>query len=554
MKTDFLGKVEHDGRGVREALTLTLSWRERGQSALARRAKGPWLALALFLTGTTLASSAAAQDDDSQGSWRARAATRQYPDDEQPVRKVAMTEDSPALAPPPPLNIDSPSNVPVKKARPKLAGEATDASAADGQQETVPVPRGTRNRQAGVSRGDATTGAGGGVDYRSHPAAAEGELYGDEADCGDDEFGACVPNMRAALQNHVWVRGEALMWWLKGGQTPALITTSPASTPLAQAGVLGQPTTSVLIGDQEMNDGLHAGGRITFGTWLGSCQESGVEFSYMIIGQNTENLTASGADTPVLARPFFDTTLGAESSQVISYPNAWVGNGSVISTENLEGAEALWRQALVHGSDGRIDLLMGYRFARLNDGLLISDTATSSGSAAISPGTQFEYADSFHTRNDFNGADLGFSTEWHRGRLSMVTLLKVGIGETHTEVDIDGSTAITTGAGRNVYGGGILALASNSGAHLSDQFSMMPEIGCTLSYDLTPHLTASVGYTLLYWSDVARPGDQIDLNVDSSQFPSGGNPTPAATVKPAFVLHTSDFWAQGVNVGLGYRF
>ena len=47
----------------------------------------------------------------------------------------------------------------------------------------------------------------------------------------------------------------------------------------------------------------------------------------------------------------------------------------------------------------------------------------------------------------------------------------------------------------------------------------MPEIGFTLGYDLTSRLKATVGYTLLYWSNVARPGDQIDLNVDSRQFP-----------------------------------
>ena len=204
----------------------------------------------------------------------------------------------------------------------------------------------------------------------------------------------------------------------QGAQTPPLITSSPASTPLSEAGVLGQPDTTVLFGGQELNPGLHAGGRISFGTWLGNCEESGVEMNYFIIGQNQQEFTASGADTPVLARPFFDTSIGAESSQVISYPNAWVGSGSVVSTESLQGAEVLWRQAIVHpGGDGRVDMLMGYRFARLIDGLLISDTATSSGTGAISPGTQFEFADSFHTRNDFNGADLGFSTQWRRGRL-----------------------------------------------------------------------------------------------------------------------------------------
>jgi len=79
----------------------------------------------------------------------------------------------------------------------------------------------------------------------------------------------------------------------------------------------------------------------------------------------------------------------------------------------------------------------------------------------------------------------------------------------------------------------------------------------TLGYDLTPRLKATVGYTLLYWTNVARPGDQIDLNVDPRQFPPVNPlqpPPPTATAQPAFALHTSDFWAQGLNVGLDYRF
>ena len=79
---------------------------------------------------------------------------------------------------------------------------------------------------------------------------------------------------------------------------------------------------------------------------------------------------------------------------------------------------------------------------------------------------------------------------------------------------------------------------------------MMPEIGFTVGYDFTSHLKATVGYTMLYWSNVARPGDQIDLNLDPAQFP----PATAIGEKPAYALHTSDFWAQGVNLGLSYTF
>ena len=58
------------------------------------------------------------------------------------------------------------------------------------------------------------------------------------------------------------------MWWGKGTTLPPLVTTSPQGTPFPQAGVLGQPDTSVLFGNQLGGNGMQTGGRVTFGMWL----------------------------------------------------------------------------------------------------------------------------------------------------------------------------------------------------------------------------------------------------------------------------------------------
>src|SRR5262245_8106792 len=52
----------------------------------------------------------------------------------------------------------------------------------------------------------------------------------------------------------VWASAEYLLWWTKGDRLPPLLTTSPVGTPLANAGVLGRPGTSVLFGDERVND------------------------------------------------------------------------------------------------------------------------------------------------------------------------------------------------------------------------------------------------------------------------------------------------------------
>ena len=80
---------------------------------------------------------------------------------------------------------------------------------------------------------------------------------------------------------------------------------------------------------------------------------------------------------------------------------------------------------------------------------------------------------------------------------------------------------------------------------------MIPELGATLAYDLTPRICATVGYSLFYWSKVARPGDQIDFNLNPSQF-SGGTLTGVPSPESRFT--TTDFWAQGLSLGFDCRF
>ncbi len=107
------------------------------------------------------------------------------------------------------------------------------------------------------------------------------------------------------------------------------------------------------------------------------------------------------------------------------------------------------------------------------------------------------------------------------------------------------------GQAASLLPGGLLALPSNIDVYDSNQFSVVPELGITLGYDFSPQLRAIIGYDFVYWNSVARPGDQIDLNLDPRQFPP---PAIVGATRPEFTLHTSDYWAQGVNLGLDLRF
>ena len=59
----------------------------------------------------------------------------------------------------------------------------------------------------------------------------------------------------------------------------------------------------------------------------------------------------------------------------------------------------------------------------------------------------------------------------------------------------------------------------------------------------------NLGYTFIGLTNVVRPGDQIDLNLDPVQFPPG---VPGTF--PQFAFHDSDLWLQGLNFGIECNF
>jgi hypothetical protein len=364
-----------------------------------------------------------------------------------------------------------------------------------------------------------------------------GGSCGNENDVGCACDTICRPSCGTInLFQHVWVRADGLLWWTNGGKIPPLLTTSPIGTLPQQAGVLGQPGTTVLLGNQELNDDFRGGGRISFGTWLDDCENVGIEFTYLGLGQSVDGLAINSTENPILARPFFNVDTGAEDAHSIAYPNLRHGSFSSSSTSNFQVAEFLVRRAIARGCGYRIEILGGYRFQGLAEGLDITDTST-----LVASNQSITVFDEFHARNDFNGGEVGFAVEGHGCHWSYETNLKLALGGTHSNIDITGSTTTSTGT----TPGGLLAQASNMGPHEADQFSVIPELGFTVGYDLTCNLRAMVGYTIIYWSNVTRPGDQIDLDVSLP---------PQTNAKPAFTQNTSDFWAQGINLGLDYRF
>ena len=72
------------------------------------------------------------------------------------------------------------------------------------------------------------------------------------------------------------------------------------------------------------------------------------------------------------------------------------------------------------------------------------------------------------------------------------------------------------------------------------------------SWSVNDHVQLSLGYSFLYWSDIAHGSDQVTLNLNPNLFPP---PVPgAAPVSPTFQNQKSEIWIQSLNLGLEFRY
>jgi len=130
---------------------------------------------------------------------------------------------------------------------------------------------------------------------------------------------------------------------------------------------------------------------------------------------------------------------------------------------------------------------------------------------------------------------------------------KVALGSNTQKVRINGSTQLTEAGIPETFTGGLLAQRSNIGIYERDEFAVVPELGATLGFHVSPRFSVTVGYTLVYFSNVVRAGEQIDTDLNPGLIPIEDNPLNGP-LRPRFLFRQSDFYATGVTVGGDFRF
>ncbi|BBO30602.1 BBP7 family outer membrane beta-barrel protein [Lacipirellula parvula] len=480
------------------------------------------------------------------------------------------------------------------EATPTLADAPEGADAAKPAVETLPDP--IPDPQTMVD-GD----SGNWVDEHGNPVnMSEGAdpLYLDEgagphlqgcSTCGSavcQAQGGCGYGSRPVL----YVRGEYLAWWTEGMDLPPLVVRGE----VGNNGTPSDPTDDfftnafVVYGNQSVLDGVRSGGRVRVGYWLDDYGQTAIEGEYFGFGQIDEKFTDGGNGTfPIVGRPFIDATTGYDAVEDVSFPGIR-GTVAVDIDSKFQSAGIGLRRNLCCASGNtccgdpvtcgsqvggcgagvsngpcatlfgkgtrHTDVYFGFRWAQLQEGLAVQENLEVIA-PSVDVGTTFQVNDIFQTSNEFVGGELGFIWDWDYRRWSLELLSKLGIGSTRQRVNINGYTVRTEPGGAPETGsGGLLAQDSNIGQYERNELSVLPQLGMTLGYKLTDRLKLTGGYTFLYWSNVVRPGDQIDLEVNPGNLPFANPPDPdGLPARPQFTYRQNDFWAHGLSAGLEYQ-
>lgn len=362
------------------------------------------------------------------------------------------------------------------------------------------------------------------------------------------------------FRGRMFLRGEYLGWWMDPLDIPPLVTSNPAGTPLAQAGFLGGLNTETLFGG-ELNDSMRSGFRVRGGWYVDPSRYWALGGDYYQLASGGDSFSASSDGSQILARPFYDIVAGRETAQMIGYPSRVRGDIGIDSNTLLRSfgvniqADAI--NAPNHpsqiandcGREPRMDLIVGYRNVRLEDSLAFRENLT----ALVPPGGTINLRESFATTNQFNGIELGYVREIPFGRWWFETNGRIALGNNAQTVSIAGETQLIEAGVAETFPGGLLAQRSNIGTYERNRFAVVPELGATLGFHVSPRFSINGGYSFVYFSNVVRAGDQIDTDINPGLIPIETSPL-TGPLRPQFIFRQTDFFAHGFTAGADFRF
>jgi hypothetical protein len=352
----------------------------------------------------------------------------------------------------------------------------------------------------------------------------------------------------------LWFEADFLLWFIKQGPLNVPLVTA-GNTSDANPGALGQPHTQVLFGTSGLDYGAIPGGRFDMGYWFDAESRFGIEAGFFLLSQQNAGYSvfSNSAGSPVLSVPIFNAQTRQEDQVPVAFPGVYAGGVIVASSSTLGGANLDGCFNLVRNSGFQADVVAGFRFVDLRETLGIQTPDVSIGSTASQSGSiAYNTVDEFRASNQFYGGEIGGRIGYRWERWSVDLTGSVALGSTYQSLNIDGySTASSPSGGPpSVSPGGIFAQPTNMGRYWAWDFAVVPEAELKIGFQVWRNVLITAGYDFLYWSSVVRPGAQVNRDVNLSQSTLLGAGALSGPAQPVAPLSRTDFFANGLTLGL----
>gem|GEM_PF-1094861 len=368
--------------------------------------------------------------------------------------------------------------------------------------------------------------------------AAPYSVYGGQC----DSFASAI----ASCNQDYWMRAELLLWFPEARTTPPMGVSADAG----QLPLLGSPTAMPL--GESYGNNLVAGFRGDVGRYFADGL-FGIGGRVWVLGSDDDSLHMGGDGSDrSFGVPFFNTNPDrvGEDAILVGFDNGagtrFVGDAAITNELNIVAAELYGR--LLHGSSKRhrFEFLGGYSHFNIHDQFSL-DLNT----VELPRGERTIFRDRFDARNEFHGGQIGSELSLTRGRWLASALTKVHLGNMNQRLAVEGfsSQEVIGGGAPVISDQGLFARGDVRGVQERDTFAFAPEMNLRLGYQFRKHVSLHVGYSFIYWSDVALTTDQIDRNVFIDQGNLGNSGPDKYTT-----LKSDGLWVQGIDLGATLTF
>lgn len=348
---------------------------------------------------------------------------------------------------------------------------------------------------------------------------------------------------------------DQMLMWIQRPTYPALVTTGSVND--TSPGALDQPNTRVLLGGTIDNASAAQAGRLSGWYAPGGQSLWSVDANYYLMEQRS-NVVYNASDSngfPLIARPYYDITTGAESADLRAFPGALSGTLHDSFSSRLQGAEANVRFSLTgtNPNDGVVvNLLFGPRWVNFNERYQTYDQfdpipAVPNGTTSIS--------DNIAAQNNVVAGQVGLQVRSVWDRLSFDMFGKFFGGVNFETARLSGeSRAFDAATGLLIVAPqGLFVQSSNAGTYVRNQSTYGFDAGLGMGVDVSERLSLKLGYNFSYLADVLRPQNLIDRNVNIQPIgPPGSQTAPFGPLPPE--LRQQSMWIQSLSLGVALRF